>query len=178
MNRKNRTIGFAFILVSVLIGTATAVTYFYEQALQTATQTIKDVADITVKTPVALTNIDEGQPATYTKTEIADLGAAATVVTYKSPVDLTFSSTDLGLLSTYYTTYTITVKIFSVPGGSTLTPGSTAATLTLTSTSPAAITLDAAGTYVFDYEITVLAKSGIATDTPTTATITVSALPT
>jgi hypothetical protein len=77
-------------------------------------------------------------------------------------------------LSTYYTAYAITVKYAAVGNGSSRAVGDTACTMTLESPDPPAVTLDKAGTWRFDFEITTTAKS-VSSDQPTTVTIVVRA---
>jgi hypothetical protein len=159
-----------------LIGAATAIGY-YEQQQSVITQNIKNVADITTKNP-SLPNLEEGQSATYTKTTVTDLGDAADVTTYKSNVILAFSSSDISALTTKYSQYEIVIKYAVVPVGSTSTVGDVAATITMASPNPSSVTLDLAGNWQFDYEISVTALPGISADTSSTATVTVTASPT
>jgi len=109
----------------------------------------------------------------YTKTEVAALGNIITTATAKSNVYLHLNS-DLDSLSTYYSTYTITVKCATVPGGSSHSVGETVATMTIASPDPTAVTLDAAGSWTFDFEITTTTES-VSSNQPTTATIVVTA---
>lgn len=178
MNLKaKRRIGLALILVCALIGAATAVG-FYEQQQSIITQDIKNVADITTKNP-ALPNLEEGQSATYTSTTVTDLGDAADVTTYKPAVVLTFSSSDISALTAKYSQYEIVIKYAAIPTGtSTHTVGQVAATITMASPNPASITLDLAGNWQFDYEISVTTPPGISADTSSTATVIVTASPT
>jgi hypothetical protein len=159
-----------FILLSLLIITVSA--YVYESASQTVTQTIQDVATLTLNSP-ALGNIEEQETKGYTKTEVPALGNAISTTTAKNNVYLHLNS-NLDTLSTYYTTYTITVKCITVPGGSTHTVGETVATMTIGSPDPAAVTLDVAGSWAFDFEVTTTAKS-VSSNQATSATIVVTA---
>jgi len=147
--------------------------YVYESAQQTITQTIKEVATLTLKNS-ALGNIEEGETKSYTKNEVADLGNAISVVTTKANVYLHLVS-DVDSLNSYYSTYNIVVRFATVPAGSVLhSVGDVACTLTLGSPSYSSIDLDAAGSWIFDFEITTTAQS-VDADQATTVTITVSA---
>lgn len=167
---KRKALGAFFVMLSVLIITVSA--YVYEMAQQTVTQTIQDVATLTLNN-AALGNIEEKETKSYTKTEVAALGNIITTTTAKSNVYLHLNS-DLDSLSTYYSTYTITVKCATVPGGSSHSVGETVATMTIASPDPTAVTLDAAGSWTFDFEITTTTES-VSSNQPTTATIVVTA---
>ncbi len=171
MNRlKESSVGILLIILSFSIVTVSA--FVYESAQQTVTQTIVEVATITLQNS-ALGNIDEGDTTTYTKTGVATLGDAISITTTKASVYLHLDS-DLESL-TDYSTYNIVVK-FSQVVGSTYSVGDTASTLTLASpdTGVSPIDLDAAGTWKFDFEITTT-PSSVDADTPTTVTIDVTA---
>ena len=167
---KRKVIGVFFVLLSIIIVSVSALVY--ESAQQTVTQTIKEIATITLNNS-ALGNIEEGETKSYTKADVAALGAAISITTGKANVYLHLNST-IDSLSAYYTTYTITVKYITVPGGSTHSVGETAATMTIASPDPAAVTLDVAGSWVFDFEVTTTAQS-VSADQATTATIVVTA---
>jgi hypothetical protein len=167
--KKSKTTGLALLLFSLFVIGVSA--YVYEQATMTVTQTIVEVATITVDNS-ALGSINEGETIAYTKATVATLGDAVTVNIQSQPVYFYFDS-DLDSLSASYSTYTITVKFIEVQG-STYSVGDTAATMTVGSPDPAAVTLDATGLWRFDFEITTTAQS-VSSDTPTTATIVVSA---
>ena len=172
LKSTNKVSGFFLIMLSFSIVTVSA--FVYELAQQTVTQTIQEIATITLQNS-ALGNLEEGETKTYTKTggggdvELATLGDAISITTGKANVYLHLDS-DLNDL-TDYSAYTITVK-FSQVVGSTYSVGDTACTMTLASPDPSAIDLDAAGTWKFDFEITTTA-SPVDADTPTTVTITV-----
>ena len=163
---NNKILGVFFVLLSILIVSVTAVVY--ETAQQTVTQTIKNVATLVLNSPV-LGDIEEGATKSYTKADVAALGDAISITTYKANVYLHLNS-DVDSLSTYYTTYNITVKFATVPGGSSHTVGEAAANITLLSPDPAGIGLDVAGSWTFDFEITTTANSG-SSDQATTVTI-------
>lgn len=167
MNKK--IIGVFFILLSILIVFVSA--FVYETATQTVTQTITNIATLTLKNS-ALGTIEEGETKSYTNVTVADLGAAISITTTKAGVYLHLNST-IDSLSAYYTTYNVTVKFATVPGGS-HSVGEIAYTLTIASPDPAAITLDFAGSWTFDFEITTTAKS-VSANQDTTATIVVTA---
>jgi hypothetical protein len=117
--------------------------------------------------------LEEGETKNYTKADVAALGAAISTTTTKANVYLHLNS-DIDSLSTYYTAYNITVKYITVPGGSSHSVGQTAANMTIAAPDPSAITLDLAGSWVFDFEITTTAKS-VSIDQSSTATIVVTA---
>jgi Flp pilus assembly protein TadG len=158
-----------FILLSLIIVFVSA--FIYESAQQSVTQTVKEIANITWKAP-ALGDIKEGETKTYTKADVIELGEAISIMTTEPNVYLHLDS-NISSLSTYYTTYTITVKFITVQGVS-HSVGETACTMNITSPDPAAITLDAAGSWAFDFEVTTTAKS-VSADQDTTATIVVTA---
>ena len=156
---KKRALGLFFILLSFSIVTVSA--FVYESAQQTVTQTVQEVATLTLQNS-ALGNLEEGETKTYTKTggggdiELATLGDAVSITSTKANVYLHFDS-DLDALADY-STYTITVK-FSQVQGSTYSVGDTACTLTMASPYYSSVDLDAVGTWKFDYEITTTAGS-------------------
>lgn len=144
--------------------------YIYQQATQTITQTIVEIATITLKNS-DLGNINEGEPKTYTETDIPSLGDAITITTTAADVYLHLDS-DLDSL-TDYSVYSVTVK-FSQVVGATYSVGDTACALTLASPDYSSILLDAAGTWAFDFEVSTT-PSSVDVDTSTTVTIIVSA---
>ncbi len=160
----------AFFLMIMAISAVSA--YVYETGQSQVTQTIKNIATLTVGNS-ALGNIEEGQTITYTKAETPTLGAVVTLTTTKDDVYLHFTS-DIAALTTYYSTYQITVKFAAVGTGSTHTVGEVACTMTIEAPTPASVTLDKAGTWTFDFEVTTTAKL-VSADQATTATITVTA---
>ena len=167
---RKRLTGALLILLSLVIVSVSA--FVYETAQHQVTQTIQEIATITVQNS-ALGNIEEGETKAYTKATVASLGNIINVTTTKDNVYLHFNS-DVDSLSTYYTTYTITVKFAAVSSGSSHLVGDTACTMTLASPDPTAVTLDKAGTWRFDFEITTTAKS-VSSNQPTTVTIAVTA---
>jgi hypothetical protein len=171
---RKRLVGIALILLSIVIVSVTAA-FVYETAQHTVTQTVKQIATLTLQNS-ALGNIEEGETKAYTKSDVSSLGNIVTVATTKDNVYLHFNS-DLdsnSSLSTYYATYTITVKYWTVPGGSSHSQGQIACTMSLGSSDPSAVTLDKAGTWTFDFEISTIAKS-VSSDAGTTVTIVVTA---
>jgi hypothetical protein len=167
---KKKILGGLFVLLSIVIISVSA--FVYESAPQTVGQTVKEIATITLKSS-ALGNIEEGETQSYTKDELATLGAAISTTTSKADVYLHFNS-NIDSLGSCYTTYTITVKYITVPGGSSKSVGAIACEMTLASPDPAAVTLDVAGSWVFDFEVTTTAKL-VSSDQATSATITVTA---
>jgi hypothetical protein len=168
LERKN-LLGVLFLILSIAAVSVSA--YVYEQAQLQVTQTIKEIATLTVQNS-ALGNIEEGETKSITKATVSSLGNILNITTTKANVYLHFNS-NLETLAPYYTTYTITVKFATVPGGS-HNAGDIACTMTLGAPDPATITLDASGAWRFDFEITTTAKS-VSSDQPTTATIVVTA---
>jgi hypothetical protein len=167
---KSKLFGVMFLLLSVVIVSVSA--FVYETSQQTVGQTIVDVATLTLQNS-ALGDLEEGETKSYTKADVATLGAAISITTSKADVYLHLNS-DIDSLSTYYTTYTLTVKYIIVPGGSSHSVGDTATTMTIAAPDPAAITLDVAGSWAFDFELTTTAKT-VSSDQATTATIVVTA---
>jgi hypothetical protein len=167
---KKKAISLVFILMSITIVAASA--YVYETAQNTITQTVQNIATLTLQNS-ALGNIEEGQTISYTKATVATLGDIVTISTTKNNVYLHFDS-DAQALTTYYGTYSITVKYAAVGIGSSHSVGQTACTMTLASPDPAAVTLDVSGTWRFDFELTTTAKS-VSSDQATTVTIVVTA---
>ena len=171
---RKRFIGIALILMSVLIVTASA--FIYESTSQTSSQVIKNIATLTINN-AALGNIEEGSTNGYAKGNTSSLGSIVTLTTTKDNVYLHFASdlnTNSSTLSTYYSTYNITVKYWTVGSGSSHSQGQTACTMSLGASDPAAITLDKLGTWAFDFEITTTAKS-VSSDVGTIVTIIVTA---
>ena len=89
MKMKKKAIGMFFMLLSIIIISVSALVY--ESAQQTVTQTVKNIATITLN-DAALGNLEEGETKTNTKTEVANLGAAITLTTTKASVYLHLSS--------------------------------------------------------------------------------------
>lgn len=169
MEKKTRRIsGLLLIMLSLTIVGVSA--YVYEQASQTITQTIIDIATITLLNS-ALGNINEGDNQTYTLATVPNLGDAITIATTTANVYLHLDS-DLDAVSGY-SAYIIVVKFSQVVGG-TYAVGDTACTLNIGSPDFSSIDLDAAGTWAFDFEVTTTAGS-VALDTGSTVTIIVSA---
>lgn len=169
VQKETKMIGLAFMTFSLLVVGVSA--YVYQLTTLTITQNIVEIATITVQNS-ALGDINEGETIAYTKATVATLGEAVTIDIQSQPVYLYFDS-DIDSLSSSYDTYTVTVKFIEVQG-STYSIGATAATMTIGSPDPSAVTLDATGLWKFDFEITTTTES-VDADTPTTATIIVSA---
>jgi hypothetical protein len=158
---KKKILGVFFILLSIFIVFVSA--FVYETAQQTVTQTITNIATLNLSSP-DLGNIEEGETKSLTKANVAALGDAISITTTKAGVYLHLDS-DIDSLSTYYTTYSVTVKFATVPGGS-HSVGDPACTLTIASPDSAAINLDAIGTWTFDFEITTTAQSVTSDQSP------------
>lgn len=169
MTKKLRMMGVLLLVLS--FGVVGVSAYVYQQSQMIATQTIKEIATITLQNSV-LGNINEGETKVYTKNEVATLGNAIELTTTAANVYLYLNS-DLDSQSNY-STYSITVKFSTVPGGSAHSVGNTACTMTKVAPDPAGVDLDVAGTWMFDFEVTTTANS-VNSDTPTTVTIIVTA---
>ena len=168
---KKVSIILALVIVGFMMSAVAA--YVYESGTIAPSQTIKNIATLTLGSSV-LGNIEEGQTIFYTKTNTSSLGGIANLTTYKSNVYLHCAS-NLNTLSSYYSNYTVVLKYAAVPGGSTHNVGDIACTMTLVSPTATAASLDQAGAWRFDMEVTTTALSGISADTPTAPTITVTA---
>ena len=121
----------------------------------------------------ALGDIEEGETKSYTKATVSTLGNVINIATTKSNVYLYFDS-NVDSLSMYYSTYSITVKYAAVGNRSNHSVGDTACNMTLESPDPSMVTLDKAGTWRFDFEVTTTAKS-VSSDQPTAVAIVVRA---
>jgi hypothetical protein len=168
--KRKILIGLAFLALAFLVVSTSA--FIYEQAQQSVGQTVVNVATLTLKNS-ALGNLEEGETKSFTKADVPALGAAISITTSKALAYLHLNS-DIDSLGTYYSAYTVTVKYLTVPGGSSHSAGQTAATMTIASPDPTSITLDAAGSWVFDFELTTTAKS-VSSDQATAATVVVTA---
>jgi hypothetical protein len=168
MKKSGKYSGLLFLLFGLMVAGVSA--YVYQQATLTVSQNIIEIATFTVKNS-DLGDINEGQSLSYTSTEVANLGAAITVTTTTTPVYLHFNS-DVDSLSGSYSTYDINVVYNTVPPAG--SGSGTACTLTLASPDYSSITLDAAGTWVFDLTIDTTAAS-VDADTPTSVTLIVGA---
>jgi hypothetical protein len=165
---RKRFIGLLLMLLALFVGVASA--YVYETGNITVTQTVKNIATITVQNSV-LGEIEEGQSIAYTKATVASLGNILSLATTKANVVLDFAS-NLNTLSTYYSEYTITVKYANAVNGRSV--GDVLTTISIGSPNPTGVTLAAIATYQFDFEITTTALS-VNSDQATSATITVTA---
>jgi hypothetical protein len=168
INGKKRAIGISMLIIALMIGIVSA--YVYETATITATQTIKNIATLTVQNS-ALSNIEEGQTLTLTKTQVSSLGNAVSLTTTKASVVLHFAS-NLNTLNTFYSAYTITVKYANAVNGHAV--GDVLTTMSIATPNPTGVTLAAVAAYQFDFEITATALS-VSSDQVTSATITVTA---
>jgi hypothetical protein len=167
---RKRLVGILLIMLSLAIVSVTG--FVYETAQHTVTQTVKQIATLTLQNS-ALGNIEEGQTISYTNATVSTLGNIINVTTTKDNVYLHFDS-NVQLLTSYYDTYNISVKYAAVPVGSTKVVGNAACTMTLLAPDPAAVTLDKTGGWRFNFEITTTASS-VSADQLTTVTIVVTA---
>jgi len=167
IKKSSRLFGLLLIMLSISVAGVSA--YIYQEATQTITQTILEVATITLKNS-DLGNLKEGETKAYTSGTVPNLGDAITITTQEANVYLHLDS-DLDALTTH-SSYSIVVK-FSQVVGATYSIGDTACTLTIGSPDYSAIDLDAAGTWAFDFEIDTSVGS-VDADDATTVTIIVS----
>lgn len=167
--KEHVILGTVLLLLSFSIVSVSA--YIYEQNSQTISQTIIDIATLTLSN-AGLSNIEESQTLLYTPVNNTDLEDIISITTTKSNVYLHLDS-NLDTL-TDYSTYNIVVKFDTVGVGSTHTIGDTACTLSLGSPDFSSIDLDVAGTWSFDFEITTTAGV-VSVDSPNIVTISVSA---
>jgi hypothetical protein len=170
MNTKNRFVGVLLIILSFAIVSVSA--FVYESAQQQVTQTVKEIATITLKNST-LGNLEEGQTLFYTKANVTNLGAAISLTTTKANAYMHLSS-DLASQSTYYSTFNVVVKIATKPTGGTHTVGETVATMSPALPNSGVINLDVLGSWTFDFEVTTTAMS-VTADHTTTVTIQVTA---
>ncbi|MFB0557931.1 MAG: hypothetical protein ACETVY_02330 [Candidatus Bathyarchaeia archaeon] len=168
IEKTSRMTGLLFIVLS--IGVMGVSAYVYQQASQMVTQTIVEVATIALK-DTDLGTIKEGETKTYTKNEVANLGDAINIVTTEVQVYLYLVS-NLDTQSSRYSTYDISVKFNTIPGGSSHFTGDIACVLSIGSPVYGPIDLDVAGSWSFDFELTTTTKS-VDLDTVTTVIITV-----
>lgn len=143
--------------------------FIYGQASQTTTQTIVDVASLTLNDAV-LGNIDEGETILYTPANTTAVDDILSMTTTRANVYLYFD-TDLDTETGNYDTFEIAVIVDTAPG----TLSGTVATLTIANPDTVAgIVLDAAGAYVFDFQVTTTADV-VTGNQGTTVSITVTA---
>lgn len=166
--KKQVILGTVLLLLSFSIVSVSA--YIYEQNSQTVSQTIVDVATLTLGN-ADLSDLEEAQTLLYTPANDTELDEIISITTTKANVYLRLDS-NLDTL-TDYSTYNIVVK-FSTVVGSTYSIGQTACTLSLASPDFSSIDLDAAGTWAFDFEITTTAGT-VSANSSNTVTINVSA---
>lgn len=166
---KKSIFGLLLIVLSLAIITTSA--FIYEQASQTTTQTILEIASLTLNS-AALGNIEEGDTVLYTPANTSAVDDILSITTGKANVYMHID-TNLDGQSTYYNTYQIEVVVSSAPVGSTLS--GTVATLSISSPDTATgIDLDVAGDYVFDFQVETSAKQ-VSGNQGSTVNITVSA---
>ena len=166
--KEHVILGTVLLLLSFSLVSVSA--YIYEQNSQTVSQTIVDIATLTLSN-AGLSDLEEAQTLLYTPANDTELDEIISITTTKANVYLHLDS-NLETL-TDYTTYNIVVK-FSTVVGSTYSVGQTACTLSLVSPDFSSIDLDAAGSWAFDFEITTTAGA-VTANSSNIATITVSA---
>jgi hypothetical protein len=171
MLKKGRKLtGLAFILLSLSVIGVSA--YVYQQATMTLSQTIVEVATITLKNS-DLGNIYEGESKTINETTVPNLGDAISIDITAGPVYLHLDS-DVNLLNASYSTYDIDVVYATIPSGGSGTVNTTACTLSLGSPDYSSITLDQSGVWTFDIVVDTTAGS-VTVNTPTQVSIIVGA---
>ena len=164
---KRSLTGITLIAMSLMILVVSA--FVYDQASQTTTQTVVNVASISLGN-AALGNINEGETILYTTANTSALDNILDITTAATNVYLYFDS-DLEGQTTNYDTYQIEVIVSSAPGGSSLS--GTIATLTMAAPDTATgITLDVIGNYVLDFQVTTTAQA-VSSNQDTTVNITV-----
>lgn len=164
---KRSLTGITLIAMSLMILVVSA--FVYDQASQTTTQTVVNVASISLGN-AALGNINEGETILYTPANTSALDNILDITTAATNVYLYFDS-DLEGQTTNYDTYQIEVIVSSAPGGSSLS--GTIATLTMAAPDTATgITLDVIGNYVLDFQVTTTAQA-VSSNQDTTVNITV-----
>ena len=158
-------LSFTLLAVSALV---------YDQANQTTTQTIVNVASITLNN-AALGNIEEGETILYTASNTSILNDILSLTTSKDDVYLYFD-TDLDLQNTNYDVYNIQVRVGdTVPGGSTYGTGDLFENLSIGQPdTTSGVALDAAGDWTFDFQILTTAKM-VNSNQTTTVGVTVTA---
>lgn len=167
---RSTMIGLLLLLMSFTIASVSA--YVYERAQQTITQTIKEIATLTLQNS-ALGDIEEGQTIHYTPSNQPDLDNIISVTTTKANVYLHLDS-NLDAQKANYDTYDVVVKFDTVPVASAHSSGDTACKLKIPSPDYSSINLDVAGDWTFNFEIATTPES-VNSDTVTTLTITVTA---
>lgn len=167
--KEHVILGTVLLLLSFSIVSVSA--YIYEQNSQTVSQTIIDIATLTLSN-AGLSDLEEAQTLLYTPDNNTDLEDIISISTTKANVYLHLDS-NLETL-TDYSTYNITVKFDTVEVGSTHSVGDTACTLSLGTPDFSSIDLDVAGTWSFDFEITTTAGA-VSADSLNAVTINVSA---
>lgn len=140
--------------------------------MQSVGQTVKEAATFTLQSP-ALGDIFEGETKSYTKAEVSELGNAIAVSTAKDSVYVYFTS-NIEALAAYYSDYSVAVKFSAVPEGSMHIVGDTAYVFVLGAPDSRSVNLDVAGSYAFDFEIMMTAKS-VDSDQVTSLSITLTA---
>ena len=166
---KRSFAGVTLLALSIMILVVSA--FVYDQASQTTTQTVINVASISLGN-AALGNINEGETILYTPSNTSALDDILDITTAATNVYLYFD-TDLEGQTTNYDTYQIEVIVSSAPGGSSLS--GTIATLTMAAPDTATgITLDVIGNYILDFQVTTTAQAvGSNQDTTVNITVTV-----
>jgi hypothetical protein len=148
--------------------------FVYELAQNDVTQTVQDIATLTIGAGT-LGTIEEGETKVLTAITTPALDDIISIATTKNDVYLHFD-TDLDSQSSNYATYQIVVKVGdTVPGTSSYSTGDTFVTLTLANPDTSSgIALDIAGSWTFDFEITTTANS-VSSNQDTTVSVTVTA---
>lgn len=158
-------LSFALLTVSAIV---------YEQTSQTTSQTIIDVASITLFGDAPLGNIEEGETILYTASNTTILNDILTLTTGKDDVYLYFD-TDLEA-QTNYAVFNIQVRVGdTVPGASSYSTGDLFENLSIGQPdTTTGVALDAAGDWTFDFQILTTANM-VNSDQASTVGITVTA---
>ncbi|MFC1487587.1 hypothetical protein ACFLRN_07885 [Thermoproteota archaeon] len=154
--------------------TVSVAAYVYESVQNNVTQTVQEIATLTLGAG-ALGTIEEGETKVLTAITTPALNDIVSITTSKNDVYLYFD-TDLDTQITNYATYQIVVKVGdTVPGTSSYNTGDTFTTLSIASPDTASgVALDIAGPWTFDFEITTTADS-VSSNQDTTVSVTVTA---
>lgn len=167
--KEHVILGTVLLLLSFSIVSVSA--FIYEQNSQTISQTIVDIATLTLSN-ADLSDLEEAQTLLYTPANATDLEDIISITTTKDNVYLHLDSNLETLVD--YSTYNITVIFDTVEVGSAHNVDDIACTLHLGSPDFSSIDLDVAGTWSFDFEVTTTAGA-VSTNSTNTATINVSA---
>jgi hypothetical protein len=165
-------VGIVLVMLSVSVVTVSGLVF--ETSHYSASYATKLISELSLPN-LGLADIEEGDTKAYSKDTELCLGNAVEVITTEDNVCLNFTS-DIDSSNEFYSMYNITVKYAAIGNGSIYSLEDIACTMTLASPS-VLVSLDKAGVWSFDFEISATAKSVIS-DKTTVVTIQVIALST